>query len=221
MRDYLEELLSLLSPGEEGEAAQWQIAEVGLVPQTERSELSGKGGAASPKPGPEARSLLWRQEQAPDLAAQAEALRLEGMAGTDVWRDMETENVLYDTAPAESAPGSLLSPEDLAGGEAPVLPNLDSARRSPALLRQGQDLERSAARAWLLAARSGLQSSAAGSAALGKETSGRLSLPGGTQAGSGWRELRTGWPEGEDPALLVDRAFQRDSRRYDRGFSLY
>lgn len=221
MRDYLEELLSLLSPGEEGEAAQWQIAEVGFAPQAERLEGAGEGGTAASEPGPEGRSLLWRQEQAPSSAAQTEALRLEGMAGTDVWRDMGTEDALSSTVPAEGVPENLLSPEDLADGEAPVLPNLDSARRSPALLRQGQDLERSAARAWLLAARSGLQSSAAGSAAWGKGTSGRSSLPGGTQAGSGWRELRTGWPEGEDPALLVDRAFQRDSRRYDRGFSLY
>ena len=69
MRDYLEELLSLLSPGEEGEAAQWQIAEVGFAPQAERLEGAGEGGTAASEPGPEARSFLWGQEQAPDLAA--------------------------------------------------------------------------------------------------------------------------------------------------------
>ena len=43
------------------------------------------------------------------------------------------------------------------------------------------------------------------------------------QQGNGGGQSAGGaaWPGGEDQARLIDRAFQRDSRRYDRGFSLY
>ena len=41
------------------------------------------------------------------------------------------------------------------------------------------------------------------------------------ETGAGQRAGGTAWPGGEEQARLVDLAFQRDSRRYDRGFSLY
>ena len=45
---------------------------------------------------------------------------------------------------------------------------------------------------------------------------GRTALSGRTgQRSGGWLE------RGEDSAAAVDRAFQRDSRRYDQGFALY
>ena len=43
----------------------------------------------------------------------------------------------------------------------------------------------------------------------------------GEGSGGGQNSSGTAWTGGEEQARLIDRAFQRDSRRYDRGFSLY
>ena len=76
----------------------------------------------------------------------------------------------------------------------------------PALLEQAERLERTVGQA---------RGGAAAVRSARVET-GELTTPG--RAG----RRPWGWSErGEDPAAAVDRAFQRDSRRYDQGFALY
>lgn len=76
----------------------------------------------------------------------------------------------------------------------------------PALLEQAEQLNRAVERA--------RRGDATVRAPWAEE--GRTALSGRTgQRSGGWLE------RGEDSAAAVDRAFQRDSRRYDQGFALY
>ena len=76
----------------------------------------------------------------------------------------------------------------------------------PALLEQAEQLNRAVVRA--------RRGDATVRAPWAEE--GRTALSGRTgQRSGGWLE------RGEDSAAAVDRAFQRDSRRYDQGFALY
>ena len=93
-------------------------------------------------------------------------------------------------------------------------------RERPVLLQQAQALERRAAQAQALTQdrRSRALTSAL---ALPSRVQGSFSSQTAERSGV-WQSARgTAWPGGEDQARLIDRAFQRDSRRYDRGFSLY
>ncbi len=94
------------------------------------------------------------------------------------------------------------------------------SRRRPVLLQQAQELERQAGQAQALAQDRRSRSLAP---ALTRPSRGQASFPSQTAEGSGGGQSAGGaaWPGGEDQARLIDRAFQRDSRRYDRGFSLY
>lgn len=94
------------------------------------------------------------------------------------------------------------------------------SRRRPALLQQAQDLERQAGQAQALV--QDLRSRSLASA-LVLPSRGQVPFPSQTAEGNGGGQSAGGaaWPGGEDQARLIDRAFQRDSRRYDRGFSLY
>ena len=94
------------------------------------------------------------------------------------------------------------------------------SRRRPVLLQQAQDLERQAGQAQALAQDRRSRSLAP---ALTLPSRGQASFPSQTAEGNGGGQSAGGaaWPGGEDQARLIDRAFQRDSRRYDRGFSLY
>ena len=104
--------------------------------------------------------------------------------------------------------------------EGKVLLEQAGSRRKPALLQQAQELERQAGQAQALAQD---RRSRALAPAFPLPSRGQASSPSQTagETGAGQRAGGTAWPGGEEQARLVDLAFQRDSRRYDRGFSLY
>ena len=79
-------------------------------------------------------------------------------------------------------------------------------RQAPALLERAERLDR-----------------AVGQARRGDTAVRSTGSPTGGTALSGLAVRQSGgWLErGEDHAAAVDRAFQRDSRRYDQGFALY
>lgn len=230
MRDYLEELLDLLTQEDEEEAAGvWKTQTASLIlPKALEAEApegalevpegmaagdadSGKGGGR----------LRLEREPAPEPALDLE--EIETVPGLDATLDQE--------AALSGSPGEL--DEALAsGGERPVMGEDGPAeagavlleqvrsRRRPVLLQQAQDLERQAGQAQALV--QDLRSRALASA-LALPSRGQASFPSQMAEGNGGGQSAGGaaWPGGEDQVRLIDRAFQRDSRRYDRGFSLY
>lgn len=230
MRDYLEELLDLLTQEDEEEAAGvWKTQTASLIlPKAleveapegalEVPEGMAAGDADSGKGGE--RPWLER-ESAPEPALDLEEIAT--VPGLDGALDQE--------AALSGSPGEL--DEALAsGGERPVVGEDGPAeagavlleqvrsRRRPVLLQQAQDLERQAGQAQALAQDRRSRSLAS---ALALPSRGQVPFPSQTAEGNGGGQSAGGaaWPGGEDQVRLIDRAFQRDSRRYDRGFSLY
>ena len=217
MRDYLEELLDLLTQEDEEEAAGvWETQTASLIlPKALEAEA------------PEGALELPEGVTVGDAGS--------GESGERPWLERELVPGL-DTAPDQNAalsdsPGEL--DEALAsGGERPVMGEDGPAetgavlleqirsRRRPALLQQAQDLERQAGQAQALVQDRRSRSLAS---ALALPSRGQASFPSQMAEGNGGGQNAggTAWPGGEDQARLIDRAFQRDSRRYDRGFSLY
>jgi len=230
MRDYLEELLDLLTQEAEEEAAGvWETQTASLIlPKALEAEApegalevpegmtagdadSGKGGEW----------LRLEREPAPEPTLDLE--EIETVPGLDAALDQE--------AALSGSPGEL--DEALAsGGERPVVGEDGPAeagavlleqvrsRRRPVLLQQAQNLERQAGQAQALAQD---RRSRALASALTFPSRGQASFPSQTAEGNGGGQSAGGaaWPGGEDQVRLIDRVFQRDSRRYDRGFSLY
>ncbi|MBS6347984.1 MAG: hypothetical protein KH443_04150 [Oscillospiraceae bacterium] len=217
MRDYLEELLDLLTQEDEEEAAGvWETQTASLIlPKALEAEA------------PEGALELPEGVTVGDAGS--------GESGERPWLERELVPGL-DTAPDQNAalsdsPGEL--DEALAsGGERPVMGEDGPAetgavlleqirsRSRPALLQQAQDLERQAGQAQALVQDRRSRSLAS---ALALPSRGQASFPSQMAEGNGGGQNAggTAWPGGEDQARLIDRAFQRDSRRYDRGFSLY
>lgn len=230
MRDYLEELLDLLTQEDEEEAAGvWETQTASLIlPKALEAEApegalelpegvatgeadSGKGGDRpwlEREPAPEPALDLEEIETVPELdaALDQEAAILDfrealeetfasGGGRTDLWEDglWETDAVLLEQV---------------------------RSRRRPALLQQAQKLEQQAGQALALAQDRRSRSLAS---ALALPSRGQVPFPSQTAEGNGGGQSAGGaaWPGGEDQVRLIDRAFQRDSRRYDRGFSLY
>ena len=230
MRDYLEELLDLLTQEDEEEAAGvWKTQTASLIlPKAleveapegalEVPEGMAAGDADSGKGG---ERLRLEREPAPEPTLDLE--EIETVPGLDAALDQE--------AALSGSPGEL--DEALAsGGERPVVGEDGPAetgavlleqirsRSRPALLQQAQDLERQAGQAQALVQDRRSRSLAS---ALALPSRGQASFPSQMAEGNGGGQNAggTAWPGGEDQARLIDRAFQRDSRRYDRGFSLY
>lgn len=230
MRDYLEELLDLLTQEDEEEAAGvWKTQTASLIlPKALEAEAPegalevpegmAAGDADSGKGG---ERLRLEREPAPEPALDLE--EIETVPGLDATLDQE--------AALSGSPGEL--DEALAsGGERPVMGEDGPAeagavlleqvrsRRRPVLLQQAQDLERQAGQAQALV--QDLRSRAL-APALALPSRGQASFPSQMAEGNGGGQSAGGaaWPGGEDQVRLIDRAFQRDSRRYDRGFSLY
>ena len=230
MRDYLEELLDLLTQEDEEEAAGvWKTQTASLIlPKAleaeapegalELPEGMAAGDADSGKGGERL-----RLEREPALEPALDLEEIETVPGLDAALDQE--------AALSDSTGEL--DEALAsGGERPVMGEDGSAeagavlleqirsRRRPALLQQAQDLERQAGQAQALAQDRRSRSLAP---ALALPSRGQAPFPSQMAEGNGGGQNAggTAWPGGEDQARLIDRAFQRDSRRYDRGFSLY
>lgn len=216
MRDYLEELLDLLTQEDEEAAGVWETQVVSLIlPKALEAEA------------PERALELPEGVAAGDTGS--------GESGERPWLERELvpglDTALDQDAALSDSTGEL--DEALAsGGERPVMGEdgpteagvvlLEQVRNRerPVLLQQAQALERRAAQAQALTQdrRSRALTSAL---ALPSRVQGSFSSQTAERSGV-WQSARgTAWPGGEDQARLIDRAFQRDSRRYDRGFSLY
>lgn len=217
MRDYLEELLDLLTQEDEEEAAGvWETQTTSLIlPKALEAEA------------PE------RALELPEGVATGDTG--SGECGERPWLERELvpglDTALDQDAALSDSTGEL--DEALAsGGERPVMGEDGPAeagavlleqirsRRRPALLQQAEDLERQAGQALALVQDRRSRSLAS---ALALPSRGQASFPSQMAEGNGGGQNAggTAWPGGEDQARLIDRAFQRDSRRYDRGFSLY
>ena len=217
MRDYLEELLDLLTQEDEEEAAGvWETQMASLI-LPKALEVEAPEGAL----------------EVPEGMAAGDTG--SGESGERPWLERELvpglDTALDQDAVLSDSPGEL--DEALAsGGERPVMGEDGPAeagavlleqirsRRRPALLQQTQDLERQAGQALALAQD---RQSRALASALTFPSRGQASFPSQTAEGNGGGQSAGGaaLPGGEDQVRLIDRAFQRDSRRYDRGFSLY
>jgi len=217
MRDYLEQLLDLLTQEDEEEAAGvWETQTTSLIlPKALEAEA------------PERALELPEGVAAGDTGS--------GESGERPWLERELvpglDTALDQDAALSDSTGEL--DEALAsGGERPVMGEDGPAetgavlleqirsRSRPALLQQAQDLERQAGQAQALVQDRRSRSLAS---ALALPSRGQASFPSQMAEGNGGGQNAggTAWPGGEDQARLIDRAFQRDSRRYDRGFSLY
>lgn len=230
MRDYLEELLDLLTQEDEEEAAGvWKTQTASLIlPKALEAEAPegalevpegmAAGDADSGKGG---ERLRLEREPAPEPTLDLE--EIETVPGLDAALDQE--------AALSGSPGEL--DEALAsGGERPVMGEDGPAeagavlreqarsRRRPVLLQQAQKLEQQTGQAQALAQDRRSRSLAP---ALALPSRGQAPFPSQMAEGNGGGQNAggTAWPGGEDQVRLIDRAFQRDSRRYDRGFSLY
>ena len=217
MRDYLEELLDLLTQEDEEEAAGvWETQTASLIlPKALEAEA------------------LERALELPEGVTVGDAD--SGKGGERPWLERELVPELDAALDQEAALSDSTGELDEAlasGGERPVIGEDGPAeagavlleqirsRRRPALLQQAQDLERQAGQALALAQD---RRSRVLAPALTLPSRGQASFPSQTAEGNGGGQSAGGaaWPGGEDQVRLIDRAFQRDSRRYDRGFSLY
>ena len=152
----------------------------------------------------------WPEDLAPTWAefpGGAEAVESALLPGPP-----ETWTVARGPVPPEKEPTDAHIPEFLeaAAWPAPQPDALEEAdgRKSerPALLERAERLDRAVRQA----RRGDTAVRSTGSPAGGTALSGLAARQSG-----GWLE------RGEDHAAAVDRAFQRDSRRYDQGFALY
>lgn len=258
MRDYLEELLDLLTQEDEEAADVWEAEAASLIlPKTLDAEAP-EGVLSVPEGALELPEGMAAEEAGSDEGGERfwtgrepllePALEL-GEAEFEETEREETEIVpglngtLDQEAALPDAPGELdeafasgrkrpvMREDGSAEADTVLLEQARSQRRSalleqvrsrkrPVLLQQAQDLERQAVQAQALAQDRWSRTLAS---ALTLPSRGQTSFPSQTTAGSGGGQNTDGtvWPVREDQARLIDRAFQRDSRRYDRGFSLY
>ena len=229
MRDYLEELLDLLTQEDEEAAGVWETQTASLI-LPEALEAEAPEGALEVPEGMAAKGVSsgdggdrpWlEREPAPEPALDLE--EIETVPGLDGALDQEaalsdsTEEL--DEALAYGGERPVMGEDGPAEAGAVLLEQIRS-RRWPALLQQAQDLERQAGQAQALAQDRRSRSLAS---ALALPSRGQVPFPSQTAEGNGGGQSAGGaaWPGGEDQVRLIDRAFQRDSRRYDRGFSLY
>ena len=265
MRDYLEELLDLLTQEDEEAADVWEAQAASFIlPKTLDAEAPEgvlsvpegalelpEGMAAEEAGSAEGGERFWTEwEPALEPALEfgdTEFEETEIAPGLDGTLDQEAalpdapgeldeafasggkRPVMRENGPVEANTVLL---EQARSRRRPVLPEQAGSRRRsalleqvrsrkrPVLLQQAQDLERQAVQAQALAQDRWSRTLAS---ALTLPSRGQTSFPSQTTAGSGGGQNTDGtvWPVREDQARLIDRAFQRDSRRYDRGFSLY
>ena len=230
MRDYLEELLDLLTQEDEEEAADvWETQTASLIlPKTLEAEAPEgalelpEGMAAKGVSSGDGGDRPWLERE-PALEPALDLEEIETVPGLDGALDQEaalsdsTEEL--DEALAYGGERPVMGEDGPAEAGAVLLEQIRSRRR-PALLQQAQDLERQAGQALALAQD---RRSRVLAPALTLPSRGQASFPSQTAEGNGGGQSAGGaaWPGGEDQVRLIDRAFQRDSRRYDRGFSLY
>lgn len=229
MRDYLEELLDLLTQEDEEAAGVWETQTASLI-LPEALEAEAPEGALEVPEGMAAKGVSsgdggdrpWlEREPAPEPALDLE--EIETVPGLDAALDQDAaisdSPSELDRALASGGERPVIGEDGPAEAGAVLLEQIRSRRR-PALLQQAQELERQAGQAQALAQNRRSRSLAP---ALALPSRGQASFPSQTAEGNGGGQSAGGaaWPGGEDQVRLIDRAFQRDSRRYDRGFSLY
>ena len=241
MRDYLEELLDLLTQEDEEAADVWEAEAASLIlPKTLDAEAP-EGVLSVPEGALELPEGMAAEEAGSDEGGERfwtgrePALEPALEFGDTEFEETEIVPGLDGTLDHEAAlpdsPGELdeafasgrkrpVMREDGSAEAATVLLEQARSRKRPVLLQQAQDLERQAVQAQALAQDRWSRTLAS---ALTLPSRGQTSFPSQTTAGSGGGQNTDGtvWPVREDQARLIDRAFQRDSRRYDRGFSLY
>lgn len=267
MRDYLEELLDLLTQEDEEAADVWKAQAAFLIlPKTMEAEAQeeilevpegvlealegllelpeevaeGEAGSAEGgdrfwterEPAPEPALEFGETEIAPgldgaldqgaalpDAPGELDEAFVSGEERPAMGEDgpEEAGTVLLEQAKSRRRPALL---EQTRGRRRSALLEQVRSRKRPVLLQQAQDLERQAVQAQALAQDRWSHTLAS---ALAFSSRGQTSFPSQTAAGGGGGQNTGGtvWPGREDQARLIDRAFQRDSRRYDRGFSLY
>lgn len=230
MRDYLEELLDLLTQEDEEEAAGvWETQTASLIlPKAPEAETPAgalelpEGVAAKGVSSGDGGDRPWlEREPAPEPALDLE--EIETVPGLDGALDQDAaisdSPSELDRALASGGERPVMGADGPAEAGAVLLEQVRSRRR-PVLLQQAQDLERQAGQALALVQDRRSRSLAS---ALALPSRGQVPFPSQTAEGNGGGQSAGGaaWPGGEDQVRLIDRAFQRDSRRYDRGFSLY
>lgn len=230
MRDYLEELLDLLTQEDEEEAAGVWETQMAFLILPKALEVEAPEGALELPEGMAAKGVSsgdggdrpWLERE-PALEPALDLEEIETVPGLDGALDQEaalsdsTEEL--DEALAYGGERPVMGEDGPAEAGAVLLEQIRSRRR-PALLQQAQELERQAGQAQALVQDRRSRSLAS---ALTFPSRGQASFPSQTAEGNGGGQNAGGasLPGGEDQARLIDRAFQRDSRRYDRGFSLY
>ncbi len=223
MTDYLQALLALLPQLEEEEEGDTppSLGQPAPLPVWAQA-LQPSGDVMA---GEEA-LLPPAQAARPEAAEAASALSpsaLPSLAQASPLGAAEEGSALPGSALAVEANGLL--PEGRSGGAlSSPLAQQSLERRRPALLEQSQALERAAMQAQALEGAARSRGDGDSLDTLPGRPSAAPSLPSGLNppAGRGTAERGAAGPAGwEDPARLLDQIFQRDSRRYDRGFSLY
>ena len=212
MTDYLEELLDQLKEEDTGTAARW---------------LDTLGPALAEPPGGAGLRELEREARRPAALGTASNPELSALVQAEAQGVLATSEDVEAFLPSDppedwAAAWSSVPPE----GETPEIrilgyqedpdwnvPQLDvltEASREgverPALLERAERLDRAVGQA----RRGDTAVRSTGSRTGGTALSGLA-----VRQSGGWLE------RGEDHAAAVDRAFQRDSRRYDQGFALY
>lgn len=230
MRDYLEELLDLLTQEDEEEAAGvWETQTASLIlPKALEAETPAgalelpEGVATGEADSGKGGDRPWlEREPAPEPALDLE--EIETVPELDAALDQEAaipdSTGELDEALASGGERPVVGEDGPAEAGAVLLEQVRSRRR-PVLLQQAQNLERQAGQAQALAQDRRSRSLAS---ALALPSRGQVPFPSQTAEGNDGGQSAGGaaWPGGEDQVRLIDRAFQRDSRRYDRGFSLY
>ena len=229
MRDYLEELLDLLTQEDEEAAGVWETQTASLI-LPKALEAEAPEGALEVPEGMAVKGVSsgdggdrpWlEREPAPEPALDLE--EIETVPGLDAALDQEAAILDFREALEEtfaSGGGRTDLWEDGLWETDAVLLEQVRSRRRPALLQQAQKLEQRTGQAQALAQDRRSRSLAS---ALALPSRGQVPFPSQTAEGNGGGQSAGGaaWPGGEDQARLIHRAFQRDSRRYDRGFSLY
>lgn len=230
MRDYLEELLDLLTQADEEETAGvWETQTASLILPKALEAEAPEGALELPEgvaeeeaePGEGGERLRLEREPAPEPTLDLE--EIETVPGLDAALDQEAAILDFREALEEtfaSGGGRTDLWEDGLWETDAVLLEQVRSRRRPALLQQAQKLEQRTGQAQALAQDRRSRSLAS---ALALPSRGQAPFPSQTAEGNGGGQSAGGaaWPGGEDQVRLIDRAFQRDSRRYDRGFSLY
>ena len=223
MRDYLEELLELLPPEEETAPARWlSETEAGFFQQEEAVEqgiFSEESDVWMKLPAfPDTRDtaetpleLLPGQEAAPQQPKGDTELLSE--RGQDPALPQESKGETEDFSPAPA-------PLSAERGGLEQLARQEQLRRRPAMWAQAQSLTRALAQAQVLAREGRREGRALRQSGGGGEVA-HILPPSAGENGQRQTAPEDRLPQEEAQARSVDRAFQRDSRRYDRGFSLY